>query len=210
MSMQILAEFSEESLFFFEDAVLVSLLSSFSSGNGLFIKACFLLSAGCWNSADWVYHGIPMVYPIRCIPPKWIQNGDNNRDTDDWPLDTTRFRGTLFCDKPKSCIGSARLTNLLDVFHLCQNSIDPASANDNCLQDKTLELFVGICSFVHDPFTSLFNQSQTTKHTKLIQTALHAFAPVHLSLQLSCQDQLEEHHSLETMTEADHRPARCS
>ena len=83
MSMQILAEFSEESLFFFEDAVLVSLLSSFSSGNGLFIKACFLLSAGCWNSADWVYHGIPMVYPIRCIPPKWIQNGDNNRDTDD-------------------------------------------------------------------------------------------------------------------------------
>ena len=85
MSMQILAEFSEESLFFFEDAVLVSLLSSFSSGNGLFIKACFLQlsAAGCWDSANWVYHGIPMVYPIRCIPPKWIQNGDNNRDTDD-------------------------------------------------------------------------------------------------------------------------------
>ena len=58
-------------------------------------------------------------------------------------------------------------------------------------------------------FTSLFNQSQTTKHPKQIQRALHAFAPVHLSLQSSCQDQLEEHHSLETcMTAADHPPAR--
>lgn len=157
--------------------------------------SCQQLGAGTLQIG---YTMVTMVYPIHRIPPKWIQNGDNNRDTDDWPLDLGVPWGTLFWDKPPWCIPSPP-----ELHRSCKCKWQLLTRQNSWTVCRNLL----ICSWSFHIFIQPITDYQ---HTKLIQTALHAFAPVHLSLQLSCQDQLEEHHSLETMTEADHRPARCS